>query len=333
MTDVTGRKILFTDVHKAELLLGTIPAPGKEEVRVRMEYTVVSGGTERANLLNLPNTVNTYPRALGYCGIGRVDALGENVGGLTLGQRVLVYHGKHSDYSVVPKGKVTPVPDGLDPVQASFTVIAAMGLGGVRKLKPELGESALVIGQGLLGCFAAQFLRLSGLCPVITADLSPARRSLSLKLGADASLDPTAPDFKKEITSLTDGRGINACVEVTGASSALPLALSCAAPLGRISLLGCTRVSDCNIDFYTQVHRPGITLIGAHNFVRPKSDSYPGYWTHQDDCRAILSLMKAGRLLVEPMISRVVKPESAPEIYNELCDSPDFPMGTVFDWN
>lgn len=51
-------------------------------------------------------------------------------------------------------------------------------------------------------------------------------------------------------------------------------ALECASYMGRISLLGCTRVSDSAVDYYNQVRRPGIKLIGAHNFVRPKFESY-----------------------------------------------------------
>ena len=212
------------------------------------------------------------------------------------------------------------------------TVVATMGLGGVRKLEVELGESAMVMGLGLLGIFAVQFLRLSGAYPVIAADLNPQRRALALELGADYALDPKAPDFKERVKEITGGKGVNACVEVTGVSAAMKQALECASRQGRIALLGCTRVSDCPIDFYQQVHRPGVKLIGAHNFVRPLYESYPHHWTHQDDCKAILELLAAGRVQVKPIISRVVKPEQAPEIYKQLCEDPEFPLGTVFDW-
>ena len=86
------------------------------------------------------------------------------------------------------------------------------------------------------------------------------------------------------------------------------------------------------LDQAQQVHRPGVKLIGAHNFVRPKVESYPHHWTHQDDCKAILELIERGRLDVKSVVSRVVPPETAPEIYTELCDNPNFPLGTVFDW-
>ena len=139
-------------------------------------------------------------------------------------------------------------------------------------------------------------------------------------------------DFQKKVMDITKGKGVNACVEVTGVSVAMKQALECASWLGRISLLGCTRVSDCAVDYYTQVHKPGVKLIGAHNLVRPKVESYPHHWTHHDDCCAILDMISTKRVNVSAIVSRVVKPESAPEIYAELCNNGGFPMGTVFDW-
>jgi threonine dehydrogenase-like Zn-dependent dehydrogenase len=190
----------------------------------------------------------------------------------------------------------------------------------------------MVMGLGLLGMFAVQFCRLSGANPVIAADLNPARRELAFTLGADYALDPSAPDFVEQVKTLTDGQGVRATVEVTGVSVAMNQALECASYMGRISLLGCTRVSDRSVDYYQQVHRPGVKLIGAHNSVRPLVESYPHHWTHQDDCKAILAMIGAGRMQVAPMVSRVVSPEDCEEIYNQLCDDPAFPMGTVFDW-
>lgn len=119
---------------------------------------------------------------------------------------------------------------------------------------------------------------------------------------------------------------------MTGSAAALQDALGYVAWQGRISLLGCTRVSDADIDFYRYVHRRGVSLIGAHTFVRPKEDSYPGYWTTRDDYRTLLALIAAGRLKVKPMISEIVSPQSAPAIYKRLAEQQHPPLGIVFDW-
>lgn len=327
------KQIMFTSPGVAQIWQTPLPEVGTGDVLVRMEYTVVSGGTEKACLLGSPNVQGTFPTSLGYCGIGRVLSVGDAVRKVRPGDRVLVYHGCHSDYNVRGEEEIIRVDDdGIDSRDAAFVLIAAMGLGGVRKLEIEIGESAMVIGLGLLGMFSVQFCRLCGAYPVIAVDFSEERRKLALSLGADHALDPRDADFKEKVMALTGGKGVRTTVEVTGSSAALGEALDTAAFMGRIALLGCTRVSDFPVDFYTQVHRPGIRLIGAHNFVRPKSESYPGHWTNEDDCRAILSLIAAGRISVRPICSRFVKPALAPEIYRELATDPDFPIGTVFDW-
>ena len=236
-------------------------------------------------------------------------------------------------YDDIKYNEITKVEnDTVSSLEAAFVIIASMGLGGVRKLEIELGESAMVMGQGLLGIFATQFLRLSGANPVIAVDLNPQRRELALKLGADYAFDPSDKDFVQKVKEVTKGKGVNGCVEVTGISEAMNQALHCASWMGRISLLGCTRVSDSDVDYYQQVHRPGVKLIGAHNFVRPKFESYPHHWTHHDDCNAIIDMIATKRIQVEPIVSRIESPVNASQIYNELCDDKNFPIGTVFDW-
>jgi len=328
-----NKKILFTDIAKAELLECEVPELKNDEVLAETEYTVISGGTERACLMGMNNTPQKFPISLGYCGIGRVLEVGCDVKNICPGDRVLIYHGNHAKYNIRTEYEITKVyDDSIKSIEAAFVIIAAMGLGGLRKLELELGESAMVMGQGLLGIFALQFARLSGAYPLIAADLNPARRELALKLGADFAFDPSDKDFVDKVKEVTKGKGVNGCVEVTGVSAAMVQAIECASWMGRIALLGCTRVTDCSVDYYQQVHRPGVKLIGAHNFVRPKFDSYPHHWTHQDDCQAILSLIAAKRIQVEPIISRVVSPTQAPEIYAQLANDKNFPLGTVFDW-
>ena len=328
-----SKQIFFTEVHKAELLEDDVPELKENEVLIETEYTVISGGTERACLMGMNNTPQKFPMSPGYCGVGRVITVGSTVESVLPGDRVLVYHGHHAKYNVRPENKITKIEDdSIASLDAAFVVIASMGLGGVRKLEIEIGESAMVMGLGLLGIFSVQFCRLNGAHPVIAADPNPTRRELALKLGADYALDPSAPDFVDQVKTITKGNGVRATVEVTGVSAAMKQALECASYMGRISLLGCTRVSDCSVDYYQQVHRPGVKLIGAHNFVRPKVESYPHHWTHQDDCKAILDLIGSGRIQVSPIVSRVVSPRDASEIFNQLCDDPKFPIGTVFDW-
>lgn len=335
------KKIVFTGVGKAELLDLDVPEPQAGEVLVRTAYSAVSAGTERANLMRMPNTAaatataDSYPDwGGGYSSTGIVNQIGRGVQGIAVGDRVLTIWGRNSGYNLAPEKNVIKIEDDtLSLLYASFTFIASFPAAGIRKTRLEFGESAMVFGIGILGAFAVQLCRLAGAFPVIAADLDENRRKLALGLGADYAFDPKTPGFEQSVKDVTRGKGVNAVIEVTGQSVALKQALSCTAPLGRISLLGCTRVSDASIDYYQQVHRPGITIVGAHTNARPKVESYPHYWTERDDCLALLNFMAHKRLDMSRIVTEVHSPEDAPAVYGRLAAGKDFPVGVAFDWS
>ncbi len=331
-----GWRVIFPEAKRAELEPFPVPEPGAGEVLVRNEYTVISAGTERANLLRLPNTVtwqSGFPFQPGYSGAGRVLAVGESVPRIKPGDRVAVRWGGHRSHTVAAADRVLRIEDDtIDLIDAAFAHIASFPLLGVRKLRIELGESALIAGQGLLGALALQFATLSGAIPVLALDPDPQRRALALRLGAAAVFDPAAPDLARQVQSATEGQGPKAVVEVTGSAQALRQALEYVAWEGRISLLGCTRVSDAPIDFYKYVHRRGISLIGSHSFTRAQSESAPHHWTEADDSRAFLKLLAAGRLQVRPLVSEIIEPEAVREAYRRLAVETHPPIGFVIDW-
>lgn len=328
------KQILFTSSGVAEYLDNEVKDLAEDEALVRTEYSAVSAGTEYANLVGTPNLPNDkWPKACGYSSVGTVVAVGEKFKKFKVGDRVIVYHGCHTNYNKVKANKIFGVPEGLDSKEASLAIIAAMGLGAVRKLNIEMGHSAMIIGLGLLGMFAMEFARASGAYPLIVSDCNPKRRELALKLGADYAFDPKDPDYIENVKKVTGGKGVKNIVEVTGASVALEQALKVVAPQGGIALNGCTRVSEMNIDYYQEVHRPGVRLIGAHNFVRPKVESYPGHWTMEDDCVCIMNLARAGRIDIKSIINEIHRPEEAPEVFTKLAtDHYNFPLGVLFDW-
>jgi len=331
---MTGRYIVFESVGDAALKLFEVPRPKAGEVLLENDFTVVSAGTERANLLNLPNTSATFPYHPGYSGVGQVIAVGDEVDKVLVGDRALAEFSGHRSHAVQSASSLTVVRDDrIESLEAAFVVIGAMGLQGVRKLRLELGESAMVIGLGILGVFATQAAALSGAIPVVVSDFDGKRRDLALTLGADYAFSPDEDDLPAKIKELTHGRGADAIVEVTGSAVALQQALTYVAREGRISLTGCTRVSDADIDFYKYVHHEGVSLIGAHTFVRPKRDSRPGYWTTHDDYRTLLALIGADKLQVRPIISELVSPERAPAIYARLAEEKHPPLGVIFDWS
>lgn len=190
----------------------------------------------------------------------------------------------------------------------------------------------MVMGLGLLGQFAVQTAHLCGCFPVIALDYNEKRRNIALESGADAAFSPDEPDLEEKIQSLTEGKGVNNTVEVTGNPQAVVQALKLTAPFGRVSLVGCSRTPTENIDFYNLVHRPGITIIGAHNMARPLDDRRPGVWTMAEDMKILLKFMAAGRLQSKLLHTFTADPSEAPQIYDRLfARDPDM-LGVVFDW-
>ena len=334
------KQIVFTRLNTAELIDAETNAVGDNDVMVKTAVSSISSGTEKANITgNLsvagiapPEKEAHFPRASGYNSAGTVVEVGKNVTHVKIGDRVVVYWGLHRSYNVVPARQVVKIED--DNISFNIGAVCFIGtfpLAAVRKTRVEFGESALVMGQGLLGQLAVMFMRASGAAPIIAADLVPERRARARELGADYALDPREEGFAAKVKELTHG-GVNTCVEVTGVGAGLDGALDCMAKYGRIALLGCTRDPNFTIDYYRKIHCPGIELIGAHTMARPDHESHPGYFTHVDDIKAIMKMHSLGRVDMSKILAEVHKPEECTEVYTRLVNDPNFPTVTQFDW-
>ena len=333
------KQIVFTKPYTAELLSVECKSPRENEVTVELAFSAISAGTEKANYIGMRNGINVaedaeavFPRTVGYSGAGTVTAVGEGVTDIKVGDRVVVYWGKHQKNITVSRENVVGIPDGVSLEEASMALISTFPLAAIRKTKLEIGESALVMGLGILGIFAVQELRAAGAYPIIAVDPVKERRDFALKMGADFVLDPLEADFAETVNRLT-GDGVNVCIEVTGLGAGLIGALDCMKPMGRIALLGCTRSSKFEIDYYGKVHGRGITLIGAHTLARPKVESSAGLWTDEDDLKTVLGLIKGNRLNFRDMICEIHSPEYAQRVYTRLATEKNFPIGVLFDWS
>jgi 2-desacetyl-2-hydroxyethyl bacteriochlorophyllide A dehydrogenase len=338
---MNGKCIVFESIGKAVLKKFKIPKLKPGEVLLENDYTVISAGTERANLMQLPHTSTSDGSTWipGYSGSGRIIAVGENVPDLKLGDRVVISWGGHCSHSIKKANAVLKIEDdSIEMLEAAFTHIASFPLLAVRRLRIKLGESVAIAGMGILGALVLQLANLSGAVPIIVLDLDPLRRELALNLGATYTFSPDEEGFIEKVKDAAGGDGPYKVIEVTGASVALQQALKYIAWKGRIALLGCTRISDAPIDFYKYVHRPGISLIGAHTFARAKKepvnfmDNVEFLKAEQKDYRTFLKLVSAGKLHIRPLISEIVSPEEAPKVYERLAVNSYPPLGIVFDW-
>ncbi len=331
-------QIVFTEKNKAELLEMEVSEPNENEVMVETFFSTISCGTERANLTGDPNVSGgqsyevKFPRYLGYNVSGVVVKKGSNVKSVEVGDRVVVYWSVHKKYNVVPKERVVKIDDeSISFESGAMSFISTFPMAAIRKTHIEMGESAMVMGLGILGMIAVKLLRAAGAVPIIAADPNPARRKIALENGADYAFDPLKEGFAKEVKRVTNG-GVNVAIEVTGVGAGFNEVLDCMAKFGRIALLGCTRNSDFTVDYYGKIHAPGITIIGAHTNARPEVESHPGYFTHRDDIKAVLKLISGGRICLEDIIEETHDPTECEEVYNRLAFDKDFPVVVQFDW-
>ena len=336
-TAMKNTNIIFTAPGVAELIEKEIGEPAEGEVLVQSVRDTISTGTERANLIGDPN-VNSqapsrveFPRQVGYSIAGIVEAVGEGVTSVSVGDRVACSWTKHAQYNILKEKKVYRLEDGVGFDSGALVHIATFPLAAIRKCRLEIGESAIVMGLGILGQIAVQLLRIAGATPIIAVDPIESKREQALKLGADYALDPFAADFVDRVKAIT-GKGVNVAIEVTGKGQGLDMVLDCMAKFGRVALLGCTRNSDFSIDYYRKVHGPGVTLIGAHTMARPKTESFEGWWCERDDAQAILKMIAYGRLNLACLVDEVQSPANAGEVFARLATDRAFPT-VQFDWD
>jgi len=330
-----SKGIVFVAPGVSEIEELEVKSPEAGEVLVKLVRSTVSAGTERANLLGMPNTgassvTHGYPIRIGYSGAGVVEAVGEGVERVKVGDRVLCVWGKHTQYRIYKEKNVYLLDDRIGFDEAALVHIATFPMAAIRKCRLEMGESAMVMGLGVLGLMAIQELRVAGALPIIAVDPVAEKRARALELGADYALDPFAPDFAETVKEITGG-GAKVCIEVTGVGQGLDMALDAMARFGRIALLGCTRNSDFTIDYYRKVHFRGVTMVGAHTDARPRQESAPGWWTEADDERAVLEMLRYRRLDLRTLIEEVHPARDMVKIYNRLAVEKAFPV-VQFDW-
>lgn len=331
-----NKSIVFTAPCVAELLNEEITPPDAGCVQVKLCYSTISSGTERANLLGDPNVATVgvpqvvFPRRCGYSAAGIVTAVGAGIIDLQPGDRVAMAGSLHSRYINLRRSNVYKLPDSVSLQDAALMYIGSFSLAAIRKCRLEMGESALVMGLGVLGLAAVQLLKNAGAVPVIAVDPIPEKREKALRCGADVALDPTDAAFASTVKALTRG-GVRVGIEVTGIGIGLDGILDCMAKFGRVALLGCTRNKDFTIDYYRKVHGPGITLIGAHNNARPAVDSSGGWWTQKDDMETLIKQHEFNRIRLGDMVDAVFSPEEAPRIYERLAREKAFPV-VQFNW-
>ena len=322
-----------------------VPAPQLKagHLLIRTQATVVSAGTERmlvefgkANFINkarqqpekvkeviqkvqtdgLAPTVQavrsklSQPLPLGYCNAGIVLEVGAGVEGFSVGDRV-ISNGNHAEVVMVPQNLCAKMPDEVPFEEAAFTVLASIGLQGIRLAQPTLGESFVVTGMGLIGLLTVQLLRAHG-CRVLGIDFNSARLELAKSFGADIVDLSKGDDPLAAAARFSKGRGVDGVLVTASTKSSEPMhqAAQMCRKRGRIVQVGVTGLDLMRSDFYEKELSFQVSCSYGPGRYDPeyedKGNDYPvGFvrWTEQRNFEAVLDMMASGQLDVKPLIS------------------------------
>ena len=323
-------QVRFTGPGQMELVHAELPRCGPDELLIRTEISLISPGTERAFLLGLDNTAQRYPMQAGYSTVGEIAECGDRTEGWRVGQRVAVA-APHQRMATAPARRCHAVPDELDSREAVFFYMGAIALQGIRKARIEIGEGVAVLGAGIVGLLAMQWARLNGALPALTLEVEATRLALARQLGADDALVMEGA-YMDRVQALCGGRKPPVVVDATGHPAAVTAAFEVIRPLGRLVLLGSTRGNTPDVNFYRDVHKTGLTLIGAHNSVRPAQDRAPGLWPLEEDEELALRYLATRRLQVAPLATHAYAWEDAPAAYERLKQADSSTLGIVLEW-
>lgn len=306
--------------------------PGRGEVVVEVAYCGICGtdlheyvdGPVMIRPQPHPLTGEAPPLALGHEFSGRIAAIGADVGGLALGERVTVdpcwrcgtcFWCRRGQYNICERGGsiglassgalgqfvraqaagVVRLPDEVDDQMAALAEPLAVGYHAVARGGVRSGDRVLVIGFGPIGGTVVLAAAAAGASDIFVSEPDPRRRDMALRLGATEALDPDGVDVRRE-TFLRTGRvGPDVVFECTGVPALIAAGLDTVRRGGRLVSVSTTH---------------GTAAIDSRKLVLYEREIV-GSLGYNHDLEIVVRLMAAGILDPRPLITGVVPLQDA----------------------
>lgn len=356
-----------------ELIDKPCPQTGRHQLFIKTSASLVSAGTERmlidfgkGNYLQkakqqpdkvrmvidkiktdglMPTVDSVFakldtPLPLGYCNVGRVAEIGSALtADFQVGDRV-VSNGHHAEAVFISPNLCARIPETVTDEAATFTVVGAIALQGIRLAQPTLGEYFVVTGLGLIGLLAVQILVANG-CQVLGIDFDSSKCALARTFGAQTvdlskGEDPVAASVR-----FSHGRGVDGVLITASTKSSEPVlqAADMCRKRGRIVLVGVTGLELSRTIFYEKELSFQVSCSYGPGRYDPvyedKAQDYPfAYvrWTEQRNFEAILDLMAAGKIDVTPLITHRFPLSEAEKAYQMISGNTEPYIGIVLTY-
>jgi 3-hydroxyethyl bacteriochlorophyllide a dehydrogenase len=324
--------ILFPEPNRAVLDEVPIPEPGEGDVVVRVEYSSLSVGTERwcltGRLQNAGEPPLAFPHVPGYQAAGVVEETGRAVAGLKPGDRVFSrncrapagwkgsWWGGHVGLHVVEEAAVIRLPGSVSLQEASGLLLAQVGYNGATKPTVSAGEPAAVIGDGLVGQYAAQVLRHRG-ARVLLCGLSPLRLRLAAEHSADEVFDASSGDFASFVRERFP-KGVAVALETASSGRTVRQAIDLLAYGGHLVLNGFYPPPESQLDWHW-LRTKELTVHFPNSRTRERLES-------------TLRLIGEGAVRVQELVTHMVPLVEAPALYGKLLGPDADFLGLVIQW-
>ena len=346
-----GKVVVFTKPRTVGFESYDDPPLGPHELRVRTLYSGISAGTELTayrgsnpylskqwdakNRLFRSSETPSQPYPLsgwGYEEVGEVIEVHPEVTSLKVGDIVYGTWG-HRTHHILQEDYASKriKPEGLDPILAIYSHIGPIALNGILDANIHVGETIAVFGLGVLGQVIAQLARLNG-GRVFGVDMIEKRLELAKELGAiESGFNPEGGSPAEQIKALTNGRGADVTIEVSGSAKALHEAVRATAYSARVVALGFFQGEAQGLLLGEEFHHNRISLVCSQIGNVDPSLSYR--WDRIRLIHTIMDLQAKGSLNLRPVITHVIPFEQAAQGFQILDETPEQALQVDLDFS
>jgi len=328
------KSLLLSEYNHLEIAELPVPSAGPGDVLLRVEACGICGsdvhGYDGSSGRRIP------PIVMGHEAAGTVAAMGDGVRGYAVGDRVTfdstVYcgecaycrrgeinlcdnrqvigvscgdyrrHGAFAEFVAVPQRILYPLPETISFAEAAMLEAVSVALHAVRVSGAKGGETALVIGAGMIGLLTLQAARAAGCARVFIADVDATRLELARQVGADEALLCSGAELAGEALKLTEGRGVDLAYEAVGRNETVAAAIDSTRKGGTVTLIG-------NI-------APEVTL--PLQKVVTRQLRLQGSCASAGEYPQAIELIASGKIKVAPLITAVAPLEEGPRWFSRL---------------
>ena len=318
---VAMNALLLTQYMQLEMVEMPVPSIGPDDVLVRVRACGICGSDVHG--LDGKTGRRIPPLVMGHEAAGEVVEAGANVTDMRAGDRVTfdstVYcgrcfhcargeanlcdnrevlgvspgpyrrHGAFAEFVSVPRRIMYRLPQNLSFEQAAMIEAVSVAVHAVSLTPVRLGDTAVVVGSGMIGLLTIQAVRNAGCSRVIAVDPDDGRLKLAREAGATDAINPAAGGAVEAIQALTEGRGADLALECVGATEPVRTAIGGVRKGGSVTLVG-------NVS--PQIELPLQSVVSRQIRVQGSCASNGEY-------PACIEMMSRGAIRVDPLISAV----------------------------